>query len=351
MAGSERFRALADAQAAATGKVTDTLQKAVYKIWEGFTDWYDDAAVYDRVQKSVTLVEAAQGQTRKQAESYLRSVFKLLDLDSPFVPDFGMLEYPRHGVAPETVWERPAILNRYLISTGMSPTEAMQQVLSRVQEMAVKEVQLAQREHSGQVMSMTAGVVGYRRIVHPERSRTGVCGLCLVAADRIYQSDELMPLHDNCKCTVLPVTTDHDPGLKLNAEDLNRLYTAGGSTYASDLSAIRVQTYTSGELGPILTRGGTAIGEGEARRKLAPRESANQASGTAADRARMPKRLSERLEDYGIREIRFTKQIEEWTGKPEYEAQLQRARRNLDKLNAERDRLKKSYARYFEEAS
>jgi hypothetical protein len=29
-------------------------------------------------------------------------------------------------------------------------------------------------------------VTGYRRVVHPELSRTGTCGLCIVASDQVY---------------------------------------------------------------------------------------------------------------------------------------------------------------------
>lgn len=112
----------------------------------------------------------------------------------------------------------------------------------------------------------------------------------MVAADRVYKSGELMPLHDGCNCTTAPVTTRHDPGLDLNSSELDALYKAAGSTGRQDLSNVRVQEYTSQELGPILTTAGVTVPDGQTRPKkaLAPRERANKATGAAADRASRP---------------------------------------------------------------
>lgn len=100
-----------------------------------------------------------------------------------------------------------------------------------------------------------AGVRQYRRVIHPELSRSGTCGLCAVAASNVYGTDDLLPMHDNCVCTVAPITADSDPGLDLNRRDLDAIYRkAGGTTSAAGLKSVRITTVTHGELGPILTQ-------------------------------------------------------------------------------------------------
>ena len=51
------------------------------------------------------------------------------------------------------------------------------------------------------------------------------------------------------------MTTAHDPGHKLNQDDLNRLYEhAGGTTAGAALKKTRYQIVQHNELGPVLTR-------------------------------------------------------------------------------------------------
>lgn len=100
-------------------------------------------------------------------------------------------------------------------------------------------------------------VIGYRRVVRPELSMHGPCGLCVVAATNWYTKSSLQGIHHLCKCVTLPVTADQDPGFRWNQEDLRRhldtIYgAAGGSTRGKDLKRVRVKITEHGELGPIL---------------------------------------------------------------------------------------------------
>ncbi len=96
------------------------------------------------------------------------------------------------------------------------------------------------------------GVTQYRRVIHPELSKTGTCGLCAVASTRTYHTSALMPLHSNCKCGVAPITTANDVGKDISDADLQRFYDLAGGNTAADLKSIRLQVQTNGELGPIL---------------------------------------------------------------------------------------------------
>lgn len=75
----------------------------------------------------------------------------------------------------------------------------------------------------------------------------------------------------NCKCTVAPITSEHDPGLKLNDSDLMTIYKAAGktagksySTNATDLTKLRVQVTNNSELGPVLLRKDAPVNDGVA---------------------------------------------------------------------------------------
>jgi hypothetical protein len=55
---------------------------------------------------------------------------------------------------------------------------------------------------------------GYRRVIHPELSKGGTCGLCVAASDRIYHVSELRAVHGRCECTTLPIVGEQDPGTR-----------------------------------------------------------------------------------------------------------------------------------------
>jgi hypothetical protein len=77
----------------------------------------------------------------------------------------------------------------------------------------------------------------------------------------------------NCKCTVIPWIGEQDPGGKLNAEDLARIYeAAGGTTDSRALSKTRFQIKENGELGSILAPADENLkGPAQVRRQLSER--------------------------------------------------------------------------------
>lgn len=132
----------------------------------------------------------------------------------------------------------------------LSPVEAERLVLERIEKVAEDDVRLAERIASQERLESVPQVTGYRRIIHPERSESGTCGLCVVASDRVYRKGTLLPVHTGCQCTVAPITADLDPGRELNKQDMRRLYAAAGGTGKTGLSNVRVKAH--GELGPQL---------------------------------------------------------------------------------------------------
>ncbi|MEV6432581.1 hypothetical protein [Nocardia sp. NPDC051463] len=104
-----------------------------------------------------------------------------------------------------------------------------------------------------QAVDLDRPIIGYRRIIHPELSMGGVCGMCVVAADRIYKTAELKAIHLRCKCAVLEVFEDYDPGHQLNSKDLAALYEAAGGSTRKQLKRTRYKIVDHAELGPMLT--------------------------------------------------------------------------------------------------
>lgn len=164
----------------------------------------------------------------------------------------------------EQVFNRPARAYRYQRSVGADEQTAQAAAESRIVRIVDGNAILAQRMAEEQVLQaavdLDAPVIGWRRIIHPEIvTKTGVCGLCVAAATRMYSLEDLKPLHGSCNCTVAAVTEDEDPGLDLNEEDFATLYAAAGeasgkdrSTWAADLKKIRYRTDEHGELGLVL---------------------------------------------------------------------------------------------------
>jgi hypothetical protein len=161
---------------------------------------------------------------------------------------------------PSQVFTRAAKVYRYSVSQDNDPAAAHDAAVTRIGRIVDGNLMLAQRLAEQQTLvqaqQQEPRVIGYRRVIHPELSKGGVCGLCVAASDRIYNLEDLKPIHDRCKCTVAAVLEGGiDPGVRLNRADLRSLYTdAGRSTAGTDLKRTRYDIVQHHELGPILTR-------------------------------------------------------------------------------------------------
>lgn len=161
------------------------------------------------------------------------------------------------------VLARPGMVYRYAKSHGASDAVAAGLAAGRIDDLVDNNLMLAQRiaEHEAlvQAVDLDTGktrngviVIGYRRIIHPELSRTGTCGICIAASDRIYTVGKLLPIHDKCKCTIAAVTEDYDPADDLNTVDLAQLYKDAGGTSVALLKRTRYKEDIHGELGAVL---------------------------------------------------------------------------------------------------
>lgn len=270
----EKYKLLVQTYAQQHNEVVGSLMRTLLRIWLPFLWWGRPDMVNAAAAASTVHVDAATRQARRVARAFMIRQLALMDAMPETLPPIEDV-YVRSGTPIVEVYKRPARQLEHRIredkkkleeETGEPQPwpdrvsdEQWKTFTDRLTSIVTDDLAAVARDEAQKVMWAAPKIVGYRRIIHPEFSATGTCGLCVVASTRFYTKSELMPLHDKCKCTVSPITANRDLGLKLNDEDLARIYDAAGSTYAEDLKHIKVQVRENGELGPILTRQGGAF--------------------------------------------------------------------------------------------
>jgi hypothetical protein len=278
--------ALVAAQAAIRARYTAQAIAMATAAVNGFTGWYDSGQITAWAAALADRIEALQRAIAQTTDAYLARA--LSQMTGRRVRPVGRVDVAslRTGVTHAGAYARAADVYRWqqsqfdtfarqlADSTGtpapfdlVDPIEA---AANRVKAVADMDAQLAFRAQSQQTMTDAAdrySITGYRRVIHPELSSGGSCGLCIAASDRLYGATEPLPIHAECHCTTLPVLDNADPGSTLNELDLKRLYRDAGGTGRQQLKARRYQVDEHGELGPVLNpRGAKVRTEREASR-------------------------------------------------------------------------------------
>lgn len=256
MASFERLQAATERHASQRDGIILQLLKMLLGLWSGFDRWDDADVVAGMAARSAMLVDSATARGRLLNRSYLSSVFREMGETLPALPPV-VNGYPRANTNASEVYRRPVEEFIWRRRNGSTLAESKDAFEERLRAIAEADARAAERDEGDLVMGHAKTAIGFRRIIHPELSKTGTCGLCIVASQRFYKIGELLPLHGKtCHCDVLPITSADDPGFRLNDDDLKKVYAAAGSTAAEDLQNTRVQTVMHGELGPILVKKG-----------------------------------------------------------------------------------------------
>lgn len=170
----------------------------------------------------------------------------------------------RNGAAFADVYSRPFVTARTGLAEGKAYTAAVGEGLQRLRHLASTDVQLAHRDAARQLMQRSKRIVGYRRVLTGES-----CPLCAVASTQRYRTNQLMPLHDHCDCSLAPIIGDSDPGRVINRDLLHEVQTASdrpdywndrrfkvsadGAIVDRDDKPFAVAVVEHGEKGPWLT--------------------------------------------------------------------------------------------------
>lgn len=247
-----------DQHAAAREDLDARTIAAIIALYAG-VNFYDRLAVDQAAEAAADASNTAALLAAGLMAQYLATVTSTVtgeELPTPAV----LLPPLRNGADMHRVFQRPAKLFRRQVANGVPPAEAFKQAMDLAANLAGTNNTLAMRLASQAALNelgKRVGITGYRRIVRPELSRTGACGLCIVASDRVYKKALLMPIHGNCNCGVLPIIGAvggaGDPGDSLNGLSLADYYgAADNSSDSYDLKKVRVKTVEHGELGPSL---------------------------------------------------------------------------------------------------
>lgn len=293
----EKYEVLVDRYAAEQATLIDALLRLLLGVWYQFGWWGRPDMVNAAAAASAVHVDAATKRARRLSRSFTIRQLELLNAVPDALPDIEDI-YPRSDTPIVEVYKRPARQTEHLIRERIKrepdtaswtvTDDEWKQFEERLTTIVTDDIAATARDEAQKVLRAAPKVIGYRRVIHPEFSKTGTCGLCVVAADRFYTKGELLPLHANCKCTISPITKNQDLGLRLNEDDLKRIYAAAGSTYADDLKRITVQVRENGELGPILTRKGEQFrGVGQVNRDSKRKTFTAYTPNTSADEQSM----------------------------------------------------------------
>jgi len=260
---------IVNANAAAVQTAVTVTSAAIEDLWHA-TDPYDNAAVQDFAQQAGRLVVSAQrsvAQTTSASQAILARTVGLRAPGAVRIPDDvrgahitigsnAATVHPKSRVTvkyqpdtkggkptrvtviaadahPDQIFNRAAVVYRYRESQGADAVTASRASVQRIEDIVDGNLMLAQRLAEQQSLKQ-AGAKFYRRVIHPELSRGGVCGLCVAASDRRYRVEVLKPIHLRCKCGVVGVGDDADPGYELNRSDLRMLYDEGGEAAKND---------------------------------------------------------------------------------------------------------------------
>lgn len=242
-------------------------------------DWWNDVIIMgiaaQVAQNYVRVVEEA----RRAGVSYADVILSAYGVKP--VGSVDSLKFPRRGTDPWMVSAKPA-LGAYRDKAVQSPTvrpdtwpkpgDTTHELISswleaayeRLETTVETDITLASNDAATERFTKN-GTKAFRRVIHPEASMGGVCGLCIAAATRVYTKKDLLALHDHCHCTVAPILHGQDLGKILNTADLHKIYAAVTNTpkwkkdhegrYATEadfLKNLRYKVVAHSELGRLL---------------------------------------------------------------------------------------------------
>lgn len=347
------YLALVQAQAAAREQVTETVVGIVSGYLDLFDGWYDTDAITDLASRILKQVQPAQTRVARLTDSYVaRMVSKQrgktaravgavditqlrrqvpqelieklardevdvpsltigdtfdgpgVDIDKELEDLLSLVDTPPEWKDPADAYGRIADQYRHAqIVNGATDEQALAVAKRRAGQVIDTDISLVVREQEAHT-AKKLGVKLYRRVLHPELAKSGLsCGLCIVAADRVYSVDRFKrEIHLNCNCEMVPIDGDNDPGLKLNQADLDSLYaaagravgaegpvTGGGKKQLGALKRVRVGITEHGELGPILVN---QSGEYRTLKDFAKTQSTSPAIRAAAQIPALEKSLA-----------------------------------------------------------
>ena len=208
---------------------------AVAHHWNQLPD-YKDEQIDPFLNKVLPIVQAGQSRAVALTSAYMSRKLGI----QPVGLDLNQLTGAavRNGVDPRDVYSRPFTTVWGAIYT-IGINAAVEKALNRLMSTAEMDVTMSARDASTAFAQNSDGAVAYFvRVADPS-----CCDFCQMIDGAKVFADDPAPLHNNCGCTVEPVSYDSSA-----ASDQNDLtsFAAG-----SEFDDVKIEEH--GELGPVIT--------------------------------------------------------------------------------------------------
>lgn len=245
---------LADTNIVAVQRISAAVTSFVERAWWSLTDWHDPDSWMAQV---LPVLRAGQVQTAAVTDAYLAAVLSEMtgEYVEPVAPEEEDVTELRIGVSMLDAYRRPFHQVWWRQSEGDEFPDALRSGLARAKQMTSFDLQLAKRQAAQIALMSTGTVTHYRRVLSGDEN----CETCTLASQRTFFVRDLMAIHANCDCTVMPVIEGLDPALNLNLQRAPREWQETPKTIqrreARRKRRERNESFIKqhGELGPVLT--------------------------------------------------------------------------------------------------
>lgn len=167
---------------------------------------YRDADIDRLVSLIAPRVTAGQVLTANLTSSYIATIASAQagKFVKPSLVDEAAVTMGR-GVAPDEVYRRPATKVYTSLAAGAAYPDAVAAGSLLLGQLVVMDMQMAQVRQTFNSYG-DSDTRRYRRV-----TSGGACPLCSSASQRTYYVSELLPIHDNCRCTTAPLADGESP--------------------------------------------------------------------------------------------------------------------------------------------
>ena len=236
-----------------TDRLRVRLVDGVLVAWNALPNYRDENIATLR-RFLVPQVEANHVRVAELTAAFQAQYAREVGLDAPraTVMDRDVVTRPR-GVPTGDLIERAAISVYTALSVGSSMTLAVGQGGRRLMTMIGTDSQLVRTKQS-QFSLSNSRVAFYRRQLGPGEN----CALCVTASRNRYSSGDLLPIHDNCRCSVVPVPAGFRLPSVTITDALDHLPRVGATV--DELESELVVNQHS-EIGPVLGWAGRSFTE------------------------------------------------------------------------------------------
>ncbi len=190
-----------DLHIAVQARLRKAVAAGVAAAWTALPAYYEaDVPVFLRT--AVPIVLAGQRQSAAITDAYIARALERqpLGIDPSLVTGAAA----RNGVDPLEVYRRPFVTVWTALKTGSDYRDAVDAGLARAVTMAASDVQLAARATFQQIQEQDQSIYGYARTADPD-----ACEFCQLVDGAYVKSADAMPLHNNCGCSLEPLTSPH----------------------------------------------------------------------------------------------------------------------------------------------